>query len=155
MDQERDQLREVDDARRRVAEDVRSTVENADVVERTKERVKGRIDDVQGRVEDAKSKVREQVRNLRPLENPLVMLFGGVAVGFLLGMLLPVTSFEKQTIGPAAEEVKGRMHEARHEVMRRGGEVIKETIDAGKDAALRSLRGEDEETFETREEGQA
>jgi hypothetical protein len=73
-------------------------------------------------------------------ENPAVMLLGGMALGFLAGLLLPVSRYESERLRPLAEDVKGRVREAGGEVMRRGSEVLKETIDATRDAAVESLR---------------
>jgi ElaB/YqjD/DUF883 family membrane-anchored ribosome-binding protein len=162
MDQDRDQIRQVEDARERVAQDVRSVAENANVVERTKETVQGKVDDAKSamseRVRSARDKlesardsmqdsvqstmenVRSNMGNINPMENPIGMLIAGAAVGFLIGLVLPITRFESQRLGPVADDMKDRMREAGSEVMRRGTEVIKETIDAGRQAATSSLR---------------
>lgn len=155
MDQNWDQSREVADARERVAQDVRSVAENANVVERAKETVQNRMDDaksavggtvqgardsIQSSVQNIGSSVRDNLRDTNLMENPVAMLVGGLAVGFLIGLVLPVTRFENERIGPIAEDMKDRVREARSEVVRRGGEVIKETIDASKTAATNSLR---------------
>jgi ElaB/YqjD/DUF883 family membrane-anchored ribosome-binding protein len=157
MDQERNEVREVDDARRRVAEDVRSVAENANVVERAKETAQSKIDDVKSTVgervqqvrdklEDARETVqrtaRERMRDMsmNPSENPIGMLIAGAAVGFLIGLALPVSRFESERIGPMAHDMKNKAREAGSEVVRRGGEVIKETISAGKEAATNSIR---------------
>jgi ElaB/YqjD/DUF883 family membrane-anchored ribosome-binding protein len=162
MDQDRDQLREVADARERVAQDVRSVAENANVVQRAKETVQGKVDDtkssvteslrsardklsdardnVQTSMQTSMQNVRSNIGNTNILENPVAMLVGGIAVGFLIGMVLPVTRFEAERIGPIADDMKDRVRGAGTEVMRRGGEVIKETIDAGRQAATNSLK---------------
>lgn len=156
MDQERDQIREVEDARRRVAEDVRSVAENANVVERAKETAQNKMDDVRStvgdrvqqvrdRLEDARDSVqqsaREGMRNMPTMtENPIGMLIAGVAVGFLIGLALPVTRFESERIGPIAHDMKDKARQAGSEVVRRGGEVIKETISASREAATNSIR---------------
>jgi hypothetical protein len=169
MDQDRNQVREIEQARERVAQDVRSVAENANVVERTKETVQGKVDDAKSAVGDkvraASDKVRaagdklsdardtmqtsvqssmdsmrSNVGNMNFLENPLAMLVGGIAVGFLIGMVLPVSRFEAERIGPIADDMKDRVRGAGTEVMRRGGEVIKETIDASRQAATESLK---------------
>jgi len=139
MDQDRNQLRQVEDARERVAQDVRSVAENANIVERTKETVQDKVDDAKSmmsdRVRDAREKLetardtmQESVQNmtsnlgnLNPMENPIGMLLAGLAVGFLIGLALPVSRFEAERIGPITDDVKDRMRRARGEVMRRGG----------------------------------
>ena len=147
MDQERNEVREVDDARRRVAEDVRNVAENANVVERAKETAHNKMDDVRGtvseRVRQAREKLedaRDKMQNMTPTENPLGMLIAGLAVGFLIGLALPVTRFESERIGPIAQDMKEKARQTGSEVVRRGSEVIKETIEASRDAATNSIR---------------
>ncbi len=151
MDQERDEISQVTTARERVAQDVRSVAENANVVERAKENVRGRVDGVKDAVSDRVSDVRDKLQdagqsiagsigNVNPMENPVAMLIGGLAIGFLIGMVLPVTQFESDRIGPITDDVKDRVRQAGSEAVRRGGEVIKETIEATREAATSSLK---------------
>jgi ElaB/YqjD/DUF883 family membrane-anchored ribosome-binding protein len=153
MDQERSEVREVEDARERVAEDVRNVAYNANVVDRAKENAQERMDDarqmmserVRGareRLESARDSMRDMARNMpiNPGENPMGMLLAGLAIGFLIGMLLPVTRFESERLGPVTDDVKERMRQAGSEVMRRGGEVIKETIETARETATNSIR---------------
>lgn len=153
MDQERNEVRQVEDARERVAQDVRSVAHNANVVDRAKETAQSKIDDakdaVTERVRGAKEKLqsaRDSMRDMasnmpvNPADNPLGMLFAGLAIGFLIGMLLPVSQFESERLGPMTDTMKDRMRQAGSEVARRGGEVIKETISATKEAATNSIR---------------
>jgi ElaB/YqjD/DUF883 family membrane-anchored ribosome-binding protein len=160
MDQERDQIREVEDARQRVASDVRSVAENANVVDRAKETVQSKMDDTKskmsGRISDARDRLQSardsmqrsmssmanNAGNMNPMENPIGMLLAGLAVGFLIGLALPVTRFESERFGPITDDVKDRMRQAGSEVMRRGSEVIKETIDAGREAATSSIQNQ-------------
>ena len=115
MDQERYEFREVEDAR-----------------ERGKEAAQNKID-------DAKGAVMDRVRGVT-VENPIGMLLAGVAIGFLVGMMLPVSRFESERIGPMTDQMKDKMREAGGEIVRRGGEVIKDTIEATKEAATASIR---------------
>jgi ElaB/YqjD/DUF883 family membrane-anchored ribosome-binding protein len=160
MDQERDQIREVEDARQRVASDVRSVAENANVVDRAKETVQSKVDDTKSKVSDRISDARDRLQsardsmresmsnmasnagNMNPMENPLGMLLAGLAVGFLIGLALPVTRFESERIGPITDDMKDRMRQAGSEVMRRGTEVIKETIEGGREAATSSIQNQ-------------
>lgn len=131
MDQERYEALEVEEARQRVADDLRSVARNVNVVERVRETAKGKID-------QTRSMVRERVQGARdalasasidPVENPIGMMLAGLAVGLLIGLLLPVSRFERERIQPITEDVKQRARSAGNEVMRRGGEVIKETLE--------------------------
>lgn len=56
------------------------------------------------------------------------MMLGGMAVGFLVGLLLPVSRYESERFRPIADDVKGRVRDASGEVLRRGSEVLKETV---------------------------
>jgi hypothetical protein len=140
MDQERDQIREIEDARTRVSEDVRAVAENANVVQRAKETVGGRMREARGKLEDARDAARDAALSLDPRENPLGMMLAGLAAGLLIGMLIPVSPFETRRIRPIARDVKERAKSAGNEAVRRGSEVIKETLDAGSQAARSSLR---------------
>ena len=85
-------------------------------------------------------------------DNPAVMLLGGLALGFLAGLILPVTQYESERIRPLADDVKGRVREASGEMMRRGSEVLKDTIEATRDAAVQSLQ-EQTRDWQTQQSG--
>jgi ElaB/YqjD/DUF883 family membrane-anchored ribosome-binding protein len=162
MDQERTEGRQVNEARERVAQDVRSVAQNANVVQRAKETAQAKVDDakstIKSKVEGAKGAVRDTVQgakekagslqdrvpgnitSINPAENPLGMLFAGIAVGFLIGLVLPVTRFESERLRPVTDDMKDRVRNVGTEVVRRGGEVIKETIDSARETASSSLR---------------
>ena len=106
MDQERFEVWEVRETRDRVADDIRDAGESVNVVQRAK----------------------DAIGNIRSTENPMLMLLGGLAVGFIIGMILPISRFENERIGPVADELKSRAREAGAEAVRRGGEMIKESI---------------------------
>ncbi|HEV2261454.1 MAG TPA: hypothetical protein VGR69_04085 [Candidatus Rubrimentiphilum sp.] len=125
MDQERYESNEIMDARERVTEDVREVAYNANVVERA---------------QHAMGEAGMRVRHMT-VENPMAMLLAGMAVGFLIGMLLPVSRFEFERIGPIAEDMKDRARAAGGEMIRRGTEVIKESIKASGDGST-SMRPE-------------
>lgn len=73
-------------------------------------------------------------------DNPMLMLLGGLAVGFLIGMLIPVSRFENEQLGPVADDLKGRVREAGAQAARRGGEVIKESIEAATESMTTTSR---------------
>lgn len=71
-------------------------------------------------------------------DNPMLLLLGGLAVGFLIGMLIPVSRFENEQLGPVADDLKGRVRDAGAQAARRGGEVIKESIEAATESMTTS-----------------
>lgn len=91
------------------------------------------MNQINDRIETAKSTIRDATKNVRdmqPADNPMLMLLGGLAIGFLIGMLVPVSRFENEQLGPVADDLKGRVRQAGAQAARRGGEVIKESIEA-------------------------
>jgi hypothetical protein len=71
-------------------------------------------------------------------ENPLGLALGGVAAGFLAGMLLPSTRMENERVGPIATEVKQKAVEAGEEAVERGkdvaGQVAEQAVETAKEA---------------------
>jgi len=95
-------------------------------------------------------------------ENPLGLAIGGVAVGFLVRMVLPSTRVEDEKIGPIADDVKDKVRETGQEAVERGKEVAQNTAQAAAEAAQESgreqaeaLRSSAEDTVsEVREDGE-
>jgi gas vesicle protein len=56
-------------------------------------------------------------------ENPIGLALGGVAAGFLAGMLLPSSRLEDERLGPVADEMKEAAAETGQEALERGREV--------------------------------
>jgi Protein of unknown function (DUF3618) len=87
-------------------------------------------------------------------ENPIGLALGGLAAGFLAGMLLPSTRVEDERVGPIADEVKEKAMETGQEAIDRGkdvaGQVAEQAVDTAKEAgreqadAMRSESGEEE-----------
>ena len=68
-------------------------------------------------------------------ENPLGLALGGLAVGFVAGLLAPTTRVEDEHIGPIADQVKERAKETGQEAMDRGKEVARQAAEAAKETA--------------------
>ena len=70
-------------------------------------------------------------------ENPLGLALGGVAVGFLAGMLAPSTRVEDERIGEVADQAKERAQEVGQEAIDRGKQVVQEAgqsaVETGKE----------------------
>lgn len=142
MDQERYASSEIMDARERVTEDVRDVAYNANVVDRAKEAAQSKMDNAREALDEARHAVGEAGMRVRhTVENPMTMLLAGMAMGFLIGMLLPVSRFESERIRPLTEDMKDRARAAGGEMIRRGTEVIKESIKSSGDGAT-SMRPE-------------
>jgi ElaB/YqjD/DUF883 family membrane-anchored ribosome-binding protein len=68
-------------------------------------------------------------------ENPLGLAIGGVAVGFLVGMLLPSTKLEDERVGPIADQVKESAAETGQEALDRGREVASQVAEQAVEGA--------------------
>ena len=111
-----------------------SEIGNAGMVDRAKSAISDRVETAKSTMRDATSNMRD----LQPGDNPMLMLLGGLAIGFLIGMLIPVSRFENEQLGPMADDLKGRVREAGAQAARRGGDVIKESIEAATESMTAS-----------------
>ena len=67
-------------------------------------------------------------------ENPIGLALGGVATGFLVGMMLPSTRVEDERVGPIADEMKEKAVETGQEAIERGKDVAEQAVDTAKEA---------------------
>jgi gas vesicle protein len=124
-------------------------------IEQTRARVGDEVDalsyktDVGARVGDyvddkkqaVKSKVTGVVPDRRQLStvkdtaerNPLGLAVGGVAVGFVAGLLMPSTSVENERLGELSDRVVDAAKESAGEAVERGREVATAAADAAKE----------------------
>jgi ElaB/YqjD/DUF883 family membrane-anchored ribosome-binding protein len=138
---------EIDDTRDRMSDTVDQLAHKADVPGRVKEsiadkrdRLKQQMHGTASKVSDATpdgSDVREGAKQAVGFaeENPLGLALGGVAAGFLLGMLLPSTRIEDEKVGPVADDVKHHAAETGQEALERGKQVAQDTAQAATESA--------------------
>jgi Protein of unknown function (DUF3618) len=71
-------------------------------------------------------------------ENPIGLALGGIAAGFLAGMLLPSTRVEDEKVGPIADQMKEKAIETGQEAVERGkevaGQVTEQAVETAKEA---------------------
>ncbi len=77
-------------------------------------------------------------------ENPIGLALGGLAAGFLAGMLLPSTKIEDQRVGPMADELKDKAKETAQEAVERGKEVTSQVTEQAVETAKEVGREEAE-----------
>jgi ElaB/YqjD/DUF883 family membrane-anchored ribosome-binding protein len=106
-----------------------------------KSRTKDRVNRLTGRVSDA-TPDKQQVKRAASVaqENPVGLAVGGVAAGFLLGMLVPSSRVEDEKIGPMADQVKDQIKETGEEALDRGKEVAQQAAQSAKDTAQEAGR---------------
>jgi len=77
-------------------------------------------------------------------ENPIGLALGGLAAGFLAGMLIPSTRMEDERVGPVADQVKSKAMETAQEAVERGKEVTSEVTEQAVETAKEAGREEAE-----------
>jgi DNA segregation ATPase FtsK/SpoIIIE-like protein len=123
------------DVKARVKESVSSKKDSfVGGVSAGKDAVVGRADSLVSTVTGVVPDKGEVVEGARKVgvskENPLGLAIGGVAVGFVLGLVVPSTRVEDERIGETADQVKDAVRESGQEAFDRGKFVAQEAIDA-------------------------
>jgi gas vesicle protein len=122
----------------------------ADVKTRVKESIADKRDRLRGQMQGASSRVGDATPDAGQMkegakqavgiaeENPLGLALGGVAAGFLAGMMFPSTRIEDERVGPIADQVKEKAAETGQEAMERGkdvaGQVAEQAVETAKEA---------------------
>jgi hypothetical protein len=82
-------------------------------------------------------------------ENPLGLVVGGVAAGFLLGMMIPTTRIENEKLGELSDQVKDRAKETGQEALERGKAVAQEAAESAKETVQESGQKQAQEMAES------
>lgn len=148
MGEDPGQIRQqIDETRSQMGDTVDAIAYKADVKERAKDAVAEKKDSVVGTVTRAKDRlvsttpstgeVKEGAQRATSVaqENPIGLAIGGVAVGFLAGMMIPSSRLEDERLGPVADQAKEKAREAGQEAMERGKAVAQETAHTAADTA--------------------
>jgi ElaB/YqjD/DUF883 family membrane-anchored ribosome-binding protein len=108
----------------------------ADVKSRAKDRISETKDKLTGKASDVAPDGR-QVKRAAGIaqENPLGLAIGGVAVGFIAGLLVPTSRVEDEKIGPMADQVKDQLKETGQEAVERGKDVAQQAAQSAKETA--------------------
>jgi len=89
-------------------------------------------------------------------ENPMGLALGGLAAGFLAGMLLPSTRIEDERVGVVADQVKGKAVETAQEAVERGkevaGQVAGQAVENAKEAGREEAEALGQSARESAEE---
>ncbi len=158
MGQDPSQIRQdIEDTRERMGDTVEALGHKTDVTGRAKEAISGRVDSVRSKVSGAtpdSGEMKDGAKQAAGIakENPLGLAIGGVAVGFIAGMLVPTTKVEDEKIGPIADQVKEKAKETGQEAMERGKEVARQAADSAKETAQEAGREHAEGLRDTAQE---
>jgi hypothetical protein len=151
MGEEPSQIREeIEQTRSEMGTTVEALAHKADVKSRVKESISDKKDRLQAQMSGTSSRIGDATPEVGQVkesakqavgvaeENPIGLALGGVAAGFLAGMLLPKTRIENERVGPIASEVKQKAVEAGEEAVERGkdvaGQVAEQAVETAKEA---------------------
>jgi hypothetical protein len=140
MAQEPEAIREeIEDTRERMSETVDALSYKTDVKTRMKNTVSSGKDKLMGTVSDktpdtgqVKEKAKQGVGIVK--ENPVGLAVGGLAFGFLAGLVAPSTRMEDEKIGDVSDKVTDTMKETGQEAMERGKSVAQEAVGAAQES---------------------
>jgi ElaB/YqjD/DUF883 family membrane-anchored ribosome-binding protein len=85
-------------------------------------------------------------------EQPIVLAGIGVAIGAIIGAMLPTTRTEERYMGPAAQSLKDDAREMAREQWERGKHLAEDSWDEAKDAARRTWEDAKDEADKTWQE---
>jgi ElaB/YqjD/DUF883 family membrane-anchored ribosome-binding protein len=133
--------------------DIREEIENTRdrMTDTVGDAIGGKIDDVKTSIAQATNAVRERADSVRESvgnalpdsdaiqdqaartvsfmrENPLGLLFGAAAVGFVLGSILPGSEVENARLGPVREQLKEKAQAAGGQLLKQGQAVVQDAI---------------------------
>jgi Protein of unknown function (DUF3618) len=158
MGQDPSQIREdIEQTRAEMGDTVDALAHKADVKSRVKESISDKTERFRNQMSGTTSRMsdatpdREQVSEGAQQvvgvaeENPIGLAIGGLAAGFLAGMLLPTTKIEDERIGPIADQVKDKAKETGQEALERGQDVASQVVDQASETAKEAGQHQAEE----------
>jgi hypothetical protein len=148
MGQEPSQIREeIEETRAEMGDTVDALAYKTDVKTRVKESFADKRERLVSQVQGTTHKVGEATPDGQQVkegaqqavgvaqENPIGLALGGLAAGFLAGMMLPSTRVENEKVGPIADQVKETAAETGQEALERGREVASQVAEQAVEGA--------------------
>lgn len=148
MDEGTRQIRQdIERTRERVGEEVEALSHKTDVGARLDEYVDDKKEAVRSKVRGAKETVVSAAGSVQPGKrqmrmarrtaerNPLGLVVGGAAVGFVAGLLIPSTRSEDEHIGDAASRLKSAASDAGEMALERGKDVAQTAVETAVEEA--------------------
>jgi Protein of unknown function (DUF3618) len=128
---------DIEDTRERMGETVEAIGYKTDVKSRVKENIAEKKDAVVSRVSGAMPDGEQVKSGARKVgvskQNPLGLGIAAVAVGFVVGTLLPSTTAEDERMGEVSDQLGQKAREAGQEALERGKDVAREAVDSAKE----------------------
>jgi gas vesicle protein len=155
VSQDPNEIREdIEETRARMGDKVDAIGYKADVPTRTKEYVAEKKDAVISKVRGATPDTGEMKEGVKQAggivrENPIGLVVGAAAAGFLAGLLVPSTRVEDERLGGVADDVKQQAKETGQEALDRGKQVAQEATQSAAETTRESGRQQQEELSES------
>jgi gas vesicle protein len=139
----------IEQTRARVGDEVEALAYKTDVgarlddyVDEKKEAMTSKVRGATGAVASAASTVVPSKQRMRDTakSNPLGLVIGGAAVGFVAGLLLPSTRLEDEHMGEMATEIKDVAKEAGQDAFERGKDVAQTAMETVKEEGTQQTR---------------
>jgi hypothetical protein len=155
---------EIEQTRQRVGDEVDALSYKTDVGARASDFVEDKKEAVKSKLTGARDTVTGPLPDRRALKrgatymrgtaesNPLGLALGGLAVGFLVGTLLPQTRVENERLGEASDRMLEAAKDTASDAVERGKHVAQEAVGAAVDTAKESGREQGEELTSTLKE---
>lgn len=146
MSQDPEIIREqIEETRGRMGETVEALAYKTDVPARARDAVSNRVEAIRGKVSDVMgsttnalsdtaSNVQATAKNVTASvpsfvgSSPLGLAVGSAAVGFLIGLLLPVTDIERERVGPIGEQMTEQAKSAAADAIEQGKVAVQQAI---------------------------
>ena len=148
---------EIEETRARVGDEVDALSYKTDVGARASDFVEEKKEAVKSKFVGAKDAVvgtatkpvpsRQQLATVKDTaeRNPFGLAIGGLAVGFVVGTLLPSTRVENERLGEMSDRVVDAAKETAGEAVERGKQVAQDATQAATEKAKESSREHSEE----------
>jgi hypothetical protein len=155
---------EIEQTRQRVGDEVDALSYKTDVAARTQDYIDDKKEAVKSTLTGAKETVTGTLPDRRAVKrtaahvrgtaesNPLGLAVGGLAVGFVVGTLLPKTHVENERLGEFSDRTIEAAKDTAVEAVERGKQVAQEAVGAAVDTAKDAGRDQAEELTSTLKE---
>jgi gas vesicle protein len=130
---------EIEQTRERMGDTVDALGYKADVPSRAKDSISDTVQGVRAKITGAGSQVSDATPDSDEVkqagkravglvqENPLGLVIGAAAVGFIAGLLIPSTKVEDERLGPIADQVKEQAKQTGQEAIEHGKQIAQDT----------------------------
>ncbi len=130
---------EIEQTRERMGDTVDALGYKADVPARTKDSINDKVQSAKSKITGAGSQVSDAAPGTNDVkqaaqravgvvqENPLGLVIGAAAVGFVAGLLIPSTRVEDERFGPMADHVKEQAKQTGQEAIEHGKQIAQDT----------------------------